>query len=43
MGIAETGEIVRGALVLVTWAIAFHLAARLLWRRGQYKYTGVGI
>ncbi len=43
MGLAQTHEIVRGSLVLLLWALLFHLGAQLIWTRGQYKYTGVGI
>ncbi len=43
MGLAQTHEIVQGSLVLVAWAAIFHFIAHLIWRRGQYKYTGVGI
>ncbi len=43
MGLAPPNEIVHGALVLVAWAIVFYFIAHLIWRRGQYKYNGVGI
>ncbi len=43
MGIATTQEIGLGVLFLCFWSFFFYSASILLWNKGQYKYTGVGI
>lgn len=43
MGIATPLEIKQGFVALILWAFIFNLAAKLLWKRGQLRYTGVGI
>ena len=30
-------------LILGSWTLFFYLMSQLLWKRGQYSYTGVGI
>lgn len=43
MGMMTTQEMVTGTLLLISWSVAFRIASRLLWKKGQYQYTGVGI
>lgn len=43
MGITTHPEATYGMVILLFWAIFFRLASKLLWKRGQYQYTGVGI
>lgn len=33
----------RGIFIMLAWAVAFMLVNRLVWRRGNLRYTGVGI
>lgn len=39
----DTGELILGIFSLVLWCFLFIGIAHLAWRRGQYRYTGVGI
>jgi ABC-2 type transport system permease protein len=43
MGLASSSEISTGVVVLILWAGLFRLASKLLWDKGQYRYSGVGI
>jgi len=43
MGLSTFGEIAQGVMILCVWILIFMQAVKLLWRKGQYKYTGVGI
>lgn len=43
MGIASIHEIGMGILMLIFWALVFMGIAKLMWSKGQLKYTGVGI
>lgn len=43
MGLATGLEIRSGLMILFFWSAIFIMAGRLLWKRGQFKYTGVGI
>lgn len=43
MGMISTGELTQGVLLLLGWSVVFSIASKLLWNKGQYKYTGVGI
>ena len=43
MGLANFNEISLGFIALMIWAVLFHLGAKLVWKRGQYRYNGVGI
>jgi ABC-2 type transport system permease protein len=43
MGIASQDEILNGGVTLFVWSLVFRGAATLLWNRGRYYYTGVGI
>jgi ABC-2 type transport system permease protein len=43
MGLTEMTEIATGLGVLLFWALIFRAFAFLLWKRGQFRYTGVGI
>lgn len=43
MGLTSSGDILQGIFILIFWAMFFILAAHLLWRRGEKRYTGVGI
>jgi ABC-2 type transport system permease protein len=43
MGLCSTEEIVRGFLLLAVWSVIFGLGAQAMWKRGQYRYNGVGI
>lgn len=43
MGLASSTEIQVGLLSLLVWSILFHLTAKVLWSKGEYRYNGVGI
>jgi ABC-type uncharacterized transport system permease subunit len=43
MGLATMDEIAKGILILGIWIFVFMQGVKLLWKKGQYKYTGVGI
>lgn len=43
MGQSSSTEVLTGMVVLILWGFFFRLMAKLLWNRGQYSYTGVGI
>lgn len=43
MGMSSSNEMVLGSLMLFVWALLFGVAARFMWARGQYRYSGVGI
>ena len=43
MGSARMEDLFSGTIALLVWTILFHLGARLLWKKGQYHYSGVGI
>jgi ABC-2 type transport system permease protein len=43
MGLVDHDDIFSGIVTLIVWTILFHLSARLVWRRGQHRYNGVGI
>ncbi|MCM2350423.1 MAG: ABC-2 family transporter protein [Bacteriovoracaceae bacterium] len=43
MGLASSSEIQQGLILLLSWAILFHLMAKLLWHKGESRYSGVGI
>lgn len=43
MGIATASEILSGICALSLWTFIFALMAERLWKKGQLRYTGVGI
>ncbi len=43
MGLTTIQEIGTGFAMLLLWAIIFRAGAFLMWKRGQFRYTGVGI
>lgn len=43
MGITTPEEIFRGLLVIGVWGVVLAFVVRLMWERGQKKYSGVGI
>jgi ABC-2 type transport system permease protein len=43
MGKTTPDEIMWGLTVLVVWGGIFALMGRLVWSRGQFRYSGVGI
>jgi ABC-2 type transport system permease protein len=43
MGLTTLSEIIAASVLLIVWAWIFYRGAVLVWRRGQYRYTGVGI
>lgn len=43
MGLATTSEILSGICALSVWTFIFNLMTKLLWKKGQLRYTGVGI
>jgi ABC-2 type transport system permease protein len=43
MGMANQQDMFFGFVSLTTWSIFFHLTARYIWDKGQYRYSGVGI
>jgi ABC-type uncharacterized transport system permease subunit len=43
MGITTYSDMALGMVVLFIWSMFFRFSAQLLWKKGQYQYTGVGI
>lgn len=43
MGLMSFEEIAKGTVILGIWILFFMEVVKLIWRKGQYKYTGVGI
>ena len=43
MGLASFPEIAKGICILFVWTLFFMEIIKLLWKRGEKKYTGVGI
>lgn len=43
MGLSSIEEITQGVVILIVWAIIFMEGVKFVWKRGQYKYAGVGI
>ena len=43
MGMTSFDEISKGIIILLSWTLIFMEMVKLMWRRGQMKYTGVGI
>lgn len=43
LGLSTFDEISKGILILLVWVLVFMEAVKLLWKKGQYQYTGVGI
>lgn len=43
MGFTSIGDISQGICILLVWILFFMQGVRLLWKRGEKKYTGVGI
>jgi len=43
MGLTTFEEVARGSVIIGVWILVFMEIVKLIWKRGQYKYTGVGI
>jgi ABC-2 type transport system permease protein len=43
MGKSSTDDISIGLLILLGWGVFFRLMAKLVWKKGQQHYTGIGI
>lgn len=43
MGLNNTPDIITGLGILILWSVIFQIISRLVWSKGQYQYTGVGI
>jgi ABC-2 type transport system permease protein len=43
MGLTSFEEIAKGSIILMVWILVFMEGVKLIWRRGQNRYTGVGI
>ncbi len=43
MGLSTFQEVTQGALILMLWTLIFMEGVKLVWKKGQFKYTGVGI
>lgn len=43
MGQVSLQEWMNKILVLMVWAVVFNIVPRLIWKKGQYQYSGVGI
>lgn len=43
MGLTTPTELAQGTLILLAWTLFFMQAVKLMWKKGQYQYTGVGI
>lgn len=43
MGLSTWQEILTGFVLLIVWSYVLKLSAKALWKRGQHRYTGVGI
>lgn len=42
-GSLETTDFLKNLILLITWLFFFRYLNSLVWKRGKYKYTGVGI
>lgn len=43
MGLTTWEEIFTGIIILILWATVLRIMAHMIWNKGQYRYTGVGI
>lgn len=43
MGLTTASEILSCIGYLIVWAVSFRFIASLVWKKGQHRYTGVGI
>jgi ABC-2 type transport system permease protein len=43
MGKTHSSEMILGLFFLSLWGLFFMAVTKLLWRKGQLRYTGVGI
>ena len=43
MGLTTFEEVAKGSIILMLWILVFMEGVKFIWRRGQNKYTGVGI
>lgn len=43
MGLTTFPEVIQGVGILILWALVFMQGVKLLWMKGEKKYTGVGI
>ena len=43
MGLTTFEEVAKGSIILMLWILVFMGGVKFIWRRGQNKYTGVGI
>lgn len=43
MGLSTFEEIAKGSVILMIWILVFMELVKLIWKKGQHKYTGVGI
>lgn len=43
MGLSTFEEVAKGSVILFIWILVFMEMVKLVWKKGQNKYTGVGI
>lgn len=43
MGMTSVGDMTSGLIILLSWCLIFMMCVKLIWMKGQKKYTGVGI
>jgi len=43
MGLTSSQEILTGFVFLIIWSFLLKKCAKLIWKKGQHRYTGVGI
>jgi len=36
-------EYIQNLVILNLWTLAFYFVAKVIWNKGKYSYTGVGI
>jgi len=43
MGLSSLAEVSNGVLILLIWILFFWGVVKMMWKKGQHRYTGVGI
>jgi ABC-2 type transport system permease protein len=43
MGLTDLEEVAKAVLIILLWILVFMELVKLLWKKGEMKYTGVGI
>jgi len=43
MGAASPNDIILGSLILIAWIVCFHFLLKIMWKKGQKNFSGVGL